>query len=171
MKKLILLLLGVAIGFAICYFMPSLENATEENATKEASVKPPKGIITPGQGEALDRAFNSRHTLISDSIVKRPDNRSSWYSLQTMRDFLTYAEVQTKDMGYTMDGVRIYLGAYPNKPDGVGYTTMFLMPTGTQNVSEGSMISFAADSGDIPGASGLNLGGQGDPPNANYPNN
>lgn len=171
MKKLLLLLLGVAIGFAICYFYFQSDSQAEAAETAEA-VGPPRGVITEAQGKVLDAAFNTRHQLISDSIVNRPDNRSSWYSLQDMRNYLSYAEAESTKLGYTMNGVRIYLGAHPNEGGLVGYTTMFLVPTGTKGVSEGSMLNFLLQGGgDIPGGPGLNDGDDGDPPNANYPNN
>lgn len=168
MKKLILLLLGVAVGFGLCYFY------FNSNQTEEEMAKPPQGVITPAEAVVLDTAFNKKHQLISDSLVKQPDNRSAWWSLQDMRDYLDYVEAQTKSLGYTMDGVRVYLGSYPKTAIGEGYTTMFMVPTGDKTTSEGSMVNAKLDhhgSGDIPGGSGLNHGGQGDPPNANYPNN
>ena len=163
MKKLILLLLGIAIGFALSYFYFN-------NSKNEESMATPKGLITPAEAEVLDKAFDTRHQLISDSIVKRPDNRSSWYSLEDMRDFLTLAENEANTAGYTMDGIRIYLGAYPDEGTEVGYTTMFFIPTGTKNTSEGNMINMQpSGSNDIPGANGLNYGEEGDPPESNYP--
>ena len=172
MKKLLILLLGVAIGIAISYFHYQSSDHAEESKEELKAVSAPKGIITEEQGKVLDAAFNSRHQLISDSIVKRPDNRSSWYSLEDMRDYLNYAEAETRTLGYTMNGVRIYLGAHPNGGGLVGYTTMFLVPTGTKGVSEGSMLNFSFQGGgDIPGGPGLNDGDDGFPPNANYPNN
>ena len=137
-------------------------------------VEAPKGIITPAEASALDEAFNSRHQLISDSIVKRPDNRSSWYSLKDMRSYLDYAEKQAGTLGYTMDGIRVYLGAYPNTANGVGYTTMFFTPTGFQTTAQSSMSLFNMSmqppvKPDIPGGSGLNEGPAGVPPSANYP--
>lgn len=169
MKKLLLVLLGVAIGIAICYFHYEYGDHAEE----AEAVGPPRGVITEAQGKVLDAAFNSRHQLISDSIVRRPDNRSSWYSLRDMKDYLAYAEAQSDALGYTMDGVRIYLGAHPNEGGVVGYTTMFIVPTGNKSVSEGNMLNLNLDnhSGDVPGGPGLNDGDDGFPPNANYPNN
>jgi hypothetical protein len=136
----------------------------------EATPKP-KGVITPAEAKVLDQAFNTRHQLISDSIVKRPDNRSSWYSLTDMRDYLNYAENEAKGLGYTMDGVRVYLGAHATVKGQVGYTTMFFIPTGFQSVSEGNMLGFSTRGGgkDIPGVGGMNGGEDGDPPGANYP--
>jgi len=161
MKKFGLLVLGIIVGAAAMYFYCCNETIEE--------YLPPKGIITPAEAKVLDEAFNSRHQLISDSIVKRPDNRSSWYSLSDMRAYLDFAESEAKGLGYTMDGVRVYLGAYPDEKE-VGYTTMFFIPTGTKNLSEGSTINLSLQkSGDVIGGSGFNFGGEGNPPSANYP--
>lgn len=166
MKQLIVFVLGALIGAAIVYFYCCKVDLGE-------GILEPKGIITPEQAKTLDEAFNSRHQLISDSIVKRPDNRSSWYSLSDMRNYFDYAENQAKGLGYTMDGIRVYLGAYPDTANEVGYTTMFFIPTGTKNMAEGSMTMFnwnmAGSSPDIPGGPGLNEGNHGDPPQANFP--
>ncbi|OUR91116.1 hypothetical protein A9Q87_11625 [Flavobacteriales bacterium 34_180_T64] len=165
MRKLIPLILGVAIGITISYFFIN-------NFKTEETMATPKGLITPAEAKALDKAFNSRHQLISDSIVKRPDNRSSWYSLEDMRAYLDLAEAEARAAGYTMNGVRLYLGAHPDNGSTVGYTTMFLVPTGEKNTSEGNMVNMniqLGKSNDIPGANGLNDGEDGDPPSANYP--
>jgi hypothetical protein len=166
MKKFSLLILGILIGaFATYYFCP---NCSVDDT--EVAIVAPKGLITPEEAKTLDQAFNSRHALISDSIVKRPDNRSAWWSLKDMRDYLNYAENESKELGYTMDGVRVYLGAHATTKE-VGYTTMFLIPTGVENISQGNSTLFnmlPPDSGDIPGG-GLNAGNPGNPPPANYP--
>lgn len=164
MKNLVLVVLGIIIGAASMYLYCC--NTTE---TTEVFVAP-KGLINPEQAKTLDEAFNSRHKLISDSIVKRPDNRSSWYSLTDMRAYLNYAENEAKGLGYTMDGVRVYLGAHADDGKEVGYTTMFFIPTGTKNLATSSMINLSLQkSGDVTGGSGLNDGDPGNPPSANYP--
>ena len=168
MKNFFIFLIGAIIGAALVYFL-CCNVTTEEMVTAD-----PKGMITPQEAKALDEAFNSRHKLISDSIVKRSDNRSSWYSLEDVRNYLSIAEKQAADLGYTMNGIRVYLGAYPNTSNEVGYTTMFFMPTGTMNKnSEASMnllnFNFQTPKPDIPGGTGLNGGEPGHPPSANYP--
>jgi hypothetical protein len=167
MKNFFVFLVGALIGAAIVYFI-CCKPSTLEMVTE------PKGIITPNEARALDQAFNSRHQLISDSIVRRPDNRSSWYSLADVRTYLTSAEQQAKTLGYTMNGVRIYLGAHADSGTEVGYTTMFFIPTGTQITAEGSMSFFnmmppPVNPPDIPGGNGLNGGSDGMPPSSNYP--
>ena len=127
----------------------------------------PKGIITPKEAKALNDAFTARCELISRDIVKRPDNRSSWFSLQDLRTYLDYAENQAKELGYEMNGVRIYCGANPVVRSKVGYSTAFIVPT--TEVIDGK--DAGGENKDIPEGEGLNDGQQGDPPNANYPQN
>ncbi|VAV82820.1 hypothetical protein MNBD_BACTEROID02-890 [hydrothermal vent metagenome] len=168
MKKSVVLVLGIIIGVGISYFYFSGEQS-KDVSDKENFVRP-KGVISPSEAKILSQAFNTRHRLISDSIVKRPDNRSSWYSLSDMRNYLDYAENQAKELGYTMNGIRVYLGAHVLTKQGAGLTTMFFVPTGQKAVSEGSMLNISLiEDGDIPEGDGLNGGGPGVPPGANYP--
>ena len=174
MKKLILLLLGFALGAVLTYFF-----CCKQSETGMENLTPPKGLITPQEAKALDTAYNPRYQLISDSIVTRRggDNRSSWYSLGDMRAYLDYAENEADSLGFTMNGIRVYLGAYPDTNGIPGYTTMFFVPTGylksATNTSDGSLNAFShfmqGGKGDITGGSGFNEGGNGHPPGANYP--
>lgn len=166
--RLLPLVLGIVIGALISYFyfgQPS------EDVQQAQEITEPKGLITPEEARTMDMAFNSRHQLISDSITKRPDNRSSWWALDNLRSYLDYAENEAMNQDYTMDGVRVYLAAYPDEGEVVGYTTMFFVPTGKSNASKGSMFNFnfQAGSGDIPTINGFNDGGNGEPPSSNYP--
>ncbi len=125
----------------------------------------PKGLITPQQAQRLNDAYTARCELVSKDITKRPDNRSSWYSLEEIRNFLDYAETQAKKLGYEMDGIRIYCGAYEPKDGLVGYSTSFIVPTSSNKIGEEG----DGESHDIQGADGLNIGTSGHPPGANYP--
>ncbi len=125
----------------------------------------PKGLITPEQAKILNDAYTPRCELVSKDITKRPDNRSVWYSLEEIENFLSYAKEQAKELGYEMDGIRIYCGAYPEEKGEAGYSTSFIIPTSSNEIGKESN----GQSHDIQQASGLNKGSQGDPPNANYP--
>ena len=166
MKNFVMLIFGIIIGAFAMYFYCSQPNA-------ESRIAAPKGLISPDQIKALDQAYNPRHQLISDSLVKRDggDNRSSWYELNQVRNYLNYAENEAKELGYTMDGVRIYLGAHPNENGEAGYTTLFFVPTGKPNKATASLFNFSMQTGggDIPGGGGLDFGNHGYPPRANYP--
>jgi len=123
----------------------------------------PKGIITSTEASTLDKAFDSRHALISTDIVKRPDNRSSWWSLSDLEGFIKHAKTQAGTLEYDLNGFRMYLGAHADSGGQVGYTTVFIVPTGNPN---GDPETGKAD---IPKADGLNAGVSGQPPSANYP--
>lgn len=166
MKNFVMLILGIVIGALAMYFYCCQPKT-------ELTITAPKGLISPDQAKTLDQAYNERYRLISDSLVKREggDNRSSWYGLDEVRNYLNYAENKAKERGYTMDGVRIYLGAHPPENGVAGYTTMFFVPTGKPNKASASMFNFSMQSngGDIPGGEGLDYGNHGYPPDANYP--
>lgn len=166
MKNFIMLIFGIIIGALAMYFYFS-------STTAALKTEIPKGLITPDQVKVLDQAYDQRYRLISDSLVKREggDNRSSWYGLDQVRNYLNHAEKEAIDLGYTMDGVRIYLGAHPNENGEAGYTTMFFVPTGKPNKTEAAIFSFSmkSDGNDIPGGHGLDYGNMGHPPRANYP--
>lgn len=109
------------------------------------------GKISPTQARALDSAYDSRHTLISNQITTTPDNRSVWFDLDDLQGFIDDA----KSAHGSMNGVRVYLGAESDR----GLSTVFMVPTESSN----------GRNNDIPGADGLNSGDPGDPPSANYP--
>lgn len=168
MKNFIVLILGIALGALAMYFY-----CCQPSDSGERVVTAPKGLITPDEARKLDEAYNPRYQLISDSIVTRRggDNRSSWYGLDQVRNYLDYAEKEAKELGYTMNGVRLYLGAHPDQNGEAGYTTMFFIPTGRSDKAQAAMLnlSMGDDDGDIPGGGGMNMGGDGMPPSANYP--
>ena len=168
MKNLGLFILGIVLGALAMYCYCS----DDETELTSPEVIVPKGVITSAQAKTLDQAYNLKHSIINDSLFKGSktgDNRSSWWPLEDIQNFINYAENQAGKKGYTMDGLRLYLGSYPNSNGDTGLTTLFFIPTGYKNTSEGSMIPFQGGSGDIPSAEGLNKGGNGQPPQANYP--
>ncbi|NNE33189.1 MAG: hypothetical protein HKN40_12555 [Winogradskyella sp.] len=170
MKNFGLLLLGIILGALVVYFYCSNNQADMES---EPPMLTPKGIISPEQAMVLDSTYNLKHRIINDSLFKKSidggDNRSSWWSLEDIQNYINYAENQAGELGYTMDGLRVYLGSYPDEGGKTGLTTMFFIPTGKKNTSKGSIFSVQSKSGDIPGGSGLNLGQNGHPPEVNYP--
>ena len=126
----------------------------------------PKGIITPKEAKELNDAFTTRCELISKDITKRPDNRSSWYSLEDIKAYLKHAETQAKELGYEMNGIRIYCGAYPSVKGQAGYSTSFIVPTA--HIADGK-DGGNSDGSDIPEGDCLNKGNNGHPPDATYP--
>jgi hypothetical protein len=169
MKNLGSLILGIILGALAMYFYTSIDLGVAE----PIEIIKPAGLITSNQASNLDKAYNLKHTIINDSLFKKStdggDNRSSWWALSDIQNYVNYAKNQASDLGYTMDGLRVYLGSYPDANGETGLTTMFFVPTGYKNTSQGSMIPIQGGSGDISGADGLNFGNNGQPPSANYP--
>ncbi|MUU76944.1 hypothetical protein [Winogradskyella endarachnes] len=127
------------------------------------------GLITPSEAKKLNDAYTTRHTLISKDITKTDDNRSSWYSLKELKAYLKHAEEQAEELGFEMNGIRIYCGAHEPEEgcesDAEGLTTLFLVPTTAADEGKGG----GGANPDISDADGLNRGGEGKPPGANYP--
>lgn len=174
MKKPVLLLLGIAIGIGASYFYFNNEKSSiiDEESTMARAIVKPKGVITPAQAKVLNNNWTNGRKKAVDSAAGRPDNRSSWWSLEDIRDYLNYAENQANGLGYTMNGIRIYQGVYSgNAPNGkADYSTVFWVPTGKKSKSEGSMlnITFQGGDDDIPGGGPLNDGTGGKPPGSGY---
>lgn len=170
MKNFGLLVLGIIVGVAAMYFYSNRDQM--EIKADHTEIKIP-GLITPDQARVLDKAFNLKHRIINDSLFKESkdggDNRSSWWKLETIENYLAHAKTQAKDNQKVMDGLRVYLGSYPSEGGQTGLTTMFFIPTGYSSTSEGSMIPFQDKSADLTDSDGLNLGQNGYPPDANYP--
>lgn len=163
MKKLAYLFIGLLIGFLACKYLFN-QSLTDNNM----GIIKPRGVISPKKAKELDQNFNARHAVISKEIGVA-DNRSSWYSLEDLENYLAYAKNQADSLGYKMDGIRVYAGAHGEK----GLTTMFLVPTSNSKIQKGSTSPFGimtqGGSGDIGGADPLNGGGDGNPPSHNYP--
>ncbi len=179
MKKPVLLLLGIAIGIGVSYFYFNNQEATTASEKVMKSIVKPKGVITPAQAKTLNNKWTDTREHAMDSIISRisqgrikKDNRSSWWSLEDIENYLAYAENQADNLGYTLNGIRIYQGVYEgNAPNGkADYATLFWVPTGKKSKSEGSMLNFTLQGGDkdIPGGDPLNQGGTGNPPGSGY---
>ncbi|WP_282042870.1 hypothetical protein [Winogradskyella flava] len=170
MKNLGPLIVGIILGALAMYFLGSQYMEVDP---MQMAPTAPKGLIKPSEAKALDQAYNIKHRIINDSLFKKStdggDNRSSWWSIEDIQNYINYAENQAGELGYTMDGLRVYIGAHPNVDGQTGLTTMFIVPTGTKNTSKGSMFTFQGGSSDIKGGDGLNNGGHGSPPGNNYP--
>ena len=175
MKKLSYIILGAILGVVGYYLYCNYICSHESESEQVMAIVKPKGLISPQQAKVLDTTYNKRYKLISDSIVTRSggDNRSSWYALEDIQNYIKYADSQATSLGYTLNGLRIYAGAHEETSKfGPGYTTFFLIPTGTKNTAQGNstFFNFIQPGGnDIDGGDGLNDGGLGQPPGANYP--
>lgn len=149
-------------------------SACANNRSKNANVVRPEHAITKAQAIELSNNYTARYDNNSRAIGK-PDNRSTWYSLDELKNYIAYIEAQGKEQGYAVDGIRFYLGAYSadNKDaDKQNFTTIFLAPTG---MKMGTMIERSMSSGtanqDILTIDAYNFGSGGWPPHTSYGGN
>ncbi|UAB75316.1 hypothetical protein [Mesoflavibacter sp. SCSIO 43206] len=115
----------------------------------------PQGIISAQEAQTLNDNWTNLRAKANEAAAGQPDNRSSWYSLDDMQNFLDYI----KEKNDNVNGVRFYLGVETTKEDPKGMTTIFMVPT---EEKDGKNI-------DIEGAEVMDRGLRGDPPPANYP--
>ncbi|MGB1308987.1 MAG: hypothetical protein ACPG6B_08765 [Oceanihabitans sp.] len=117
----------------------------------------PNGIITAAEAVQLNNDWTTYRKTANDSVAaKGEDNRSSWFSIQDLEDFLTLVKKSHSDA----TGIRMYLGVHDVVKGDGGKTTVFMVPT--KKAGEGV-------NQDIPNAKGLNKGVDGNPPGAGYP--
>lgn len=116
----------------------------------------PKGIITAAEAQDLSDNWTKLRSRENNTAAGKPDNRSSWYSLDDMQDFLNLIKEENKNV----NGVRFYLGTETTQKDPKGLTTIFMVPTEADGKGNNK---------DIPNAKGMDRGEQGDPVQIGYP--
>jgi len=157
--------------FLLFLFIASLTACND--TTTQTIVKKPTHAISKKRAIALSNNYTARYDSISRVIGKK-DNRSTWYSLKELKDYIAYIESQGKEQGYAVDGIRFYLGAYSaeNKdPNKQNFTTIFLAPTGKKINAQTEKNSDNPTSPDIDSIDPFNFGTGGWPPQRIYSGN
>jgi len=136
--------------------------------------------ITSKEAKELNQNFIKTRGKALDKIVenetgkpKKKDAISSWFSIEELQTFINDVVAEGKEKKITVDGVRIYFGAYSKndeKQDKKALSTVFLVPTqpavGSLQKDEALAVATSLDIEDI---DGMNRGGVGNPPEAEYP--
>lgn len=151
MKKLSYIILGLVIGAVSTYYFCPRNMEEDDNI----SYKKPPGVIDIAQADSLNNNWSKYRCKAVDSCIrvqtggkKDKDSRSVWWSLKEVKQYLRYAKKESKNKGYEMTGIRVYLGVY-GKEDGkeADCTTMFIVPTGHEKTpSKASMSLFSTNS-------------------------
>lgn len=152
MKKASLFLLGIIIGAFVTYFFCPRQAAK----LKEQPIVKPKGVITVEKAKELNTNWTLHRKKAVDSAAakqgRKQDDRSVWWSLDDVENYVAYAKSESQRLGYDMNGIRVYLGVYgknagQTKKD---LTTMFLVPTGNVSKSQASSIVLPPTDDDLP---------------------
>ncbi|WP_111307231.1 hypothetical protein [Confluentibacter sediminis] len=130
MKQLSYIILGLIIGALLTYyFCPRMINQPPGKIVK------PKGVITVEQAKALNDNWTKYRKQAVDSAAKEQgreeDDRSTYWSLEDIENYLDYAKHYSDSIGYNMTGIRVYLGVYGENAGQTkkNLTTMFMVPT------------------------------------------
>lgn len=136
--------------------------------------------ITSAEAKELNQNFIKTRSKELNKIVERETGKpnekdaiSSWFSIEDLKGYIAYVEAEGKAKNITVDGLRVYFGAYSKndkKEDKKALSTVFLVPTQTKVGSlQNDGAAAVAISSDIEGIDGMNSGGLGFPPSAEYP--
>lgn len=182
MKRFSSIILGFIIGaFATYYLCPrqvdsAVDMDVDEHSIKSSmqeiaktKVKKPKGVITPEEAKALSENWTKHREGAVNAAARKQgrdkDNRSTWWSLSDIEDYIAYSKHVTDSLGYNITGMRVYLGVYGNKAGKTkkDLTTMFVVPTIKEATAKAStsLINFQTNGGDCPTCPPLNHGGGG----------
>ncbi|QFZ55604.1 hypothetical protein FEZ18_12720 [Oceanihabitans sp. IOP_32] len=151
----------------LSYSCSKEETTGQEKTVSNEDFYKPSGVITQEEAEILSNTWNLKNTstLSKASRVKfEDDDLSFWWTIEDIRNYLDYSEQVAKENGNSLNGLRIYLGAYPN----TGKTTLFMVPTVKKSSSKAGMVPFifqedVADCGECPPLNNGGGGGNGYP--------
>lgn len=127
--------------------------------------------ISPEEAKELNQNFIKTRAKAIDVAIGKKDAISSWFSLDDLKEYIAYVESEGKTKGITVNGLRIYFGAYAKNDSNPGksnFSTVFFVPTQSKISLPGNEESKATNS-DITEMDGLNEGQTGNPPSATYP--
>ncbi len=162
MKNLSYIILGLIIGGLLTYyFCPRVEQPP-------VKIVKPKGVITVEEAKALNDNWTIHRKPAVDSAAKKQgreqDDRSTYWDLTDIENYLGYAKNYSDSLGYTMTGIRVYLGEYGENAGQTkkNLTTMFIVPTGHKSKSKANSININLQGDDRgPSVPPLNEGGGG----------
>ena len=149
----------------------------------EKNPEPPKQLISQELAKDFNQRYIRERSGIIEQSIDRLDANAAWYSIEELESYLYYAKCEAKKSNKEINGIRFYLGVYPNDTvvykHKAGLTTIFLSPTMKRiNVVKNSnkMQSLRAraateDNVDVTEVQPLNFGGMGNPPKVEYPSN
>jgi hypothetical protein len=121
------------------------------------------------EAQELNLNFVKTRTKSIDIAIGKKDAISSWFSLEEIKNYISYVEEQAKLKDLNVNGLRVYFGAYSNSINNVskkGLATVFFVPTQAKIKSD---IDGGDENSDIIDIDALNDGQVGDPPSAEYP--
>lgn len=146
----------------------------------------PKQLIDKNLAIKLNSNYNLKMGQLLNDTSEYAHANAVWYSIEELENYINYVKTQGATKGYKVNGIRMYLGTYPNENEygkKKGMTTIFLTPTGNKiEVEKGNFLDIdlvaqestttsSTDENDIDEINPLNFGTMGHPPKMVYPTN
>ncbi|WP_457615986.1 hypothetical protein [Lutibacter sp.] len=129
--------------------------------------------ISSKRAKELNQNFINTRSKAINKAINKDDAISSWFSLDEIKKYIAYIESEAKAQGISVNGLRVYFGAYPAKdiinPKNDNLSTVFFVPTTSNIATQKSATAAAGGGSDVETIDGLNLGTMGNPPSAPYP--
>lgn len=148
---------------------------------EEQKLEKPKQLITKEMAITLNSNYISKRANIITEAIQKDDANAVWYSIEEIEKYIHYVKKQGKEKGYDVNGIRMYLGVYPETEEfgaKKGMTTIFLSPTGKKTkLEKGGFLTLQTtakqeeENNDIEELEPLNYGSMGNPPKISYPLN
>ncbi|CAH8282921.1 hypothetical protein EV196_11522 [Mariniflexile fucanivorans] len=160
MKNLIYIILGAIIGAVLTYYFCPRQLEGEESV----KIVKPKNVISVKEAKVLNDNWTLYRKAAVDSAAqkqgRKEDDRSTYWSLTDIENYLEFAKNESDSLGYQMTGIRVYLGVYGKDADESkkDLTTMFIVPTGSKSKASSLNLNFIGNDEDVPGGSPLNRG-------------
>lgn len=126
----------------------------------------PEKAISVETARELNENYNKTRANLHKTLLGKDDSNAVWYSLAELEEYINYIKTEGAQKGYTIEGIRIYMGVYPETASNgrAGYTTVFLAPTG-RKTGDDAIEPFSKDILDI---EAMNFGSMGHPPKLEY---
>ena len=127
------------------------------------SIKKPKKCICKQEAQELQKQWCDTRQNAINSCLGFEDSREFWWSLEELQEYLNYVREESNKQQIINPGIRVYLGAYPEKKckENKGMTTIFLAPTGVPRGERGKDGALQPNNYNI---ESLNGAGGGSPP-------
>ncbi|WP_442845530.1 hypothetical protein [Leeuwenhoekiella sp. H156] len=141
-KRNIFVIAAILFGISQACVEPDTDSDLEMNSV---ALRRPNGVIPIKQAKLLDRTFKeTRQPALAEKLGVE-DNRSCWWSIDDLEDYIAYARAEALAQGYELSGLRIYTGAYPKSHSDkkmAGFATMFIVPTGNSTIQQAGFMLF-----------------------------
>jgi hypothetical protein len=149
-----------------------------EEIARNAQAKIEKKLIDSKFALELNNNYIKERSELILKYTGKEDANAIWYPIEDLENYIRYAKLEGKKQGLKINGIRFYLGVYPNTKEYLekaGMTTIFLTPTMPKDKNRqqmqkfvGAVIQSTEKNADVTSVKPMNYGNMGTPPSLEY---